>query len=58
VLRTLVLAGHDDAGRQVSDAHGGIRDVHVLPSRAARSIGVDAQILLFDRHVDGVVQLG
>ena len=48
VLRSLVLARHDHAGRQVRDADRGIGDVHVLPARAARSVRVDSQILFFD----------
>ena len=57
VLRTLVLARHDDAGRQVRDADGRVGDVHVLPSGAAGPIGVDPQILVVDIHVDFVRQV-
>ena len=58
MLRPLVLAGHDDAGGEVGDAHGRIGDVDVLPARAARAIGVDAQVLVFDVDVDVLGQLG
>ena len=58
VLRALVLALHHDAGRDVGQAHGGVGLVHVLPARAARAVGVDAQVLLLDLDLDGVVELG
>ena len=58
MLRSLVLAGHDDAGREVSEPNGGIGDVDVLAARAARSIGVDPQVLVVDVDVDVLGQLG
>src|SRR5918993_3791151 len=39
VLAALVLAGHDDARRQVGDAHGRIRDVDVLAAGSRRPVG-------------------
>ena len=57
VLRALVLAGDDDAGRDVRDADGGVGDVDVLAAGAARSVRVDAQILLVDLDLDVVRQL-
>src|SRR2546429_4133767 len=36
-------AGHDDAGRQMGDAHRGVGDVDVLSAGAAGAVGVDAQ---------------
>src|SRR3712207_7370693 len=36
-LGLLVLAGDDDAGRQVGDPDGGVGGVHALPAGAARS---------------------
>ena len=56
MLRPLVLARDDDAGRQVRDADRGVGDVDVLAAGAARPEGVDAQILLVDLDVDVVGQ--
>ena len=50
VLRLLVLAGDDEAGRQVRDAHGGVGGVDALPARARRAVDVDAQVLV--RQID------
>ena len=58
VLRSLVLARDDDPGRQVRDPDGRVGDVDVLPAGAARSKGVDAQVLLVNLDVDVVRQLG
>ena len=57
MLRPLVLARDDDAGRQVRDADGGVGDVDVLAAGAARSVGVDAEVLLVDLDVDVLGQL-
>ena len=57
VLRSLVLARHDDARRQVREADGRVRDVDVLAAGAARAIRVDAKVLLRDVDVDVVRQL-
>ena len=46
VLRALGLTGHDDAGRQMGDADGGVGRVDVLAARARRSIRVDTAIRL------------
>ena len=43
---------HDDAGRQVGDAHGGFRLVDVLAAGAARADHVDAQVLGLDIDID------
>ncbi len=43
-------------GGQVRDAHGGVRLVHVLAARAAGPVGVDAQVLGTDVHLDGIVE--
>src|SRR5690606_21079342 len=43
VLRAVVLTLHHEASWQVSDAHGRIGLVHVLPARATRSDRIDAQ---------------
>src|ERR1043165_3053548 len=58
VLAALVLAGHDDAGRQVRDAHRGVGDVDVLPARAAGAVRVDAEVLVVDLDVDLLVDVG
>ena len=58
MLRALVLARHDDAGRQVRDAHRRVGDVDVLAAGAARAVGVDAQVLLVDLDVDVVGSSG
>src|ERR671919_1167751 len=50
-LRALVLALDDDAGRDVRDADGTVRFVHVLAPRPARAIGVDAEVGLVDLHL-------
>ena len=47
-LRFLVLAGNHDAGRQVRDAHGGIRGVDGLAARAGRAERVNADFLRFN----------
>ena len=57
VLRALVLAGDDDAGGQVRDAHRRIGLVDVLAAGAARAVGVDAQILVADLDLDLVLDL-
>ena len=44
VLRALVLAGDDDAGREMGDAHRAVGGVDVLPAGARRAVGVDAQL--------------
>ena len=49
-LRAFVLHGHHDAGRDVGDAHRGIRGVHALSARTGRAVGVDADFGI--RHVD------
>ena len=51
VLRPLVLARDDDAGRQVRDADGRVGDVDVLAAGAARPERVDADVLLVDDDV-------
>ena len=51
-LGLLVLAGHDDAGWDVGQAHCGIRGVHGLPARTGGAVDVHADIRI--RHLDGV----
>src|ERR1051326_2042836 len=41
-LRTFVLANHDNAGRDVREAHRGVRRVHALPAFAGGTIYADA----------------
>ena len=55
VLAALVLALHDDAGREVGDAHGGFDFVDVLAAVAAGAKGVDAQIVGLDVDFDAIV---
>src|SRR6476660_6394050 len=58
VLRPFILTLHDDAGRQMGDAHGAVSRVDVLAAGAARAVGVDAHVLLVDVDGDGVVDGG
>src|SRR5579883_382261 len=53
-LRFLVLLGDDEAGRQVSNAYGGVGGVDGLTSGTGRAKGVDAQILRLDFDIDFV----
>ena len=55
-LRTFVLARHDDAGRQVRDAHRRVGDVHVLAARARRAVGVDAEVAGIDLGLLGLFE--
>src|SRR5690606_10814034 len=57
VLRALVLAFDHDAARQVRDAHGRVRLVHVLSACAGGAEGVDAQVGVVDLDVLDLVQL-
>ena len=56
VLAAAVLAFGHDAGGQVHHAHGRVRLVDVLPTRAAGAEGVDAQVRRVQR--DGLVLVG
>src|SRR6266567_1040191 len=58
VLRAIVLALHDDVGRQMGDAHRGIGLVDVLAAGARRAEGVDAKFRRIDLDVDGLVDFG
>ena len=58
VLAALVLALHDDARRQVRDAHRGFHFVHILPARAARAKRVHAHFLGPNVDFDAVVNFG
>ena len=51
-LRFLVLLGHDDAGRDVRDAHSRVRRVDALAARSARAERIDAQIFFVYLNVD------
>src|SRR6185437_1201719 len=58
VLGPLALASGDDrvgAGRGVGQAHRAVGLVDVLPAGAGRPVGIDAQVLVVDLHVDLVV---
>ena len=58
VLRALVLAGDDQARRQVGQAHGGLGLVDLLAARAGRAEVVDAQLLGRDDDFAGLLDLG
>ena len=55
MLRALGATDHDDAGRRVGQAHGGVGRVDVLPARARGAIGVDPQFAFVDLDVDIVI---
>src|ERR1019366_3178286 len=57
VLRALVLALHDEAGRQVRDPDRRLRLVDVLSAFAARPERVDPEVLVADLDFDRVVDL-
>ena len=48
MLTAIVLTSDDGVRRSVSNAHGGIRLVDMLPARTARTICIDAQVLGLD----------
>ena len=58
MLGTLHLAGDDDAGRQVGDPHRGVRPVDILPAGAARTVGIDLQILFINLNGNIVSEFG
>jgi len=58
VLRAVVLALDDDAGRLMGDSDGGFRPVDVLAARARGAVGVDAEVALVDLDLDRVVDDG
>src|SRR4051794_26586903 len=58
VLRSLVLARDDEAGRQVREADCRVGGVDGLPAGAARSEGVDAELLVVDDELGALRQLG
>ena len=58
VLRTLLLARHDDAGRLVRDADGRIGLVDVLAARSRSTEGVDAEVGIVDFDLDLVIEHG
>ena len=51
-LRFLVLTLDDDARREMRDTDRRLRTVDVLPARPRRTVGVDAQIVRIDGHLD------
>ncbi len=57
VLRAVVLALHDDAGRDMRDPHRRIGLVDVLAARAGSAIGIDAQVRRIDLDLERVVDL-
>ena len=57
VLRAVVLALHDDAGRRVRQAHRRVGLVDVLAAGARGAVGVGAQVGRVDVDLDRVVHL-
>ena len=55
VLRTFILALHDNPGRFVRNPHGRIGDVDVLSARAARPVAIDAKLFGLDVHFHRVI---
>ena len=51
-LALLVLAGGDDSGRQVRDAHGGVGGVDGLAAGPGGAVDVDPQVVRVDLDVD------
>ncbi len=51
VPRLLVLALHDDVGRQVDEPNRRLGGVHALPAGPGGTEGVDPEILLVDLHL-------
>jgi len=52
VLRAFVLALHDEARRQMRQAHGRVGFIDMLPARAARAIRIDSQIVFVHGNID------
>ena len=48
-LALLVLAAHDDPGRDVGDPDRGVGGVDALPAGTAAAEDVDAQVVVVDR---------
>jgi hypothetical protein len=57
MLRSLVLACHDNVGRQMGQTHRRVGLVHMLAAGAARPVSIDAQIVIVDFDFDIVVDL-
>ncbi len=55
MLRTFVLALHDNAGRNMGNADGRVGFVDVLAAGAAGAKGVDAQVFFVHIDINGVV---
>src|SRR4029077_1097182 len=51
-LTLLVLAGDDETGRVVGDAHRGVGGVEGLPARGAGAVDVDGEVVGVDVDVD------
>ena len=54
-LRLLVLHRHDDARREVREAHGGVGRVDRLATGTRRAEDVDPQVALGDLDLDGLL---
>jgi hypothetical protein len=53
-LRFFVLAGNDQAGRQVRNAHRGVSGIDRLAAGAGRTERIDADVFFFDLDFDFV----
>src|SRR5581483_1746650 len=58
VLRALVLAGDDDPGGEMREAHGGVGLVDVLSAGTARPVRIDAEVLVADLDLDLLLDVG
>ena len=58
MLGALILAFNYHPGGQVGQAHGRIRLVNMLATRAARSIGVDFEISRIDLDIVDLIGFG
>ena len=58
MLRTFVLTGDHDIGRQMGQAHRRIGFIDMLAAGAAGAVGIDAQIVVINFDFNIVVDLG
>src|SRR5712691_7327902 len=57
-LRAFILAGHDNARRDMAHAHRRVGLVDVLSARARRTIGIDFNIFGANGNLDSVLDVG
>ena len=58
VLRTVILALHDDVRRQMRDAHGRLCSIDVLATGTTGPVHIDSQVRRIDVDVNVVVNFG